>query len=93
MGGIKVLVSDKTEHKFRKASMTVFGYHRGSLSAAAEEALLQWSNSAVAAEKIVKIPKDPLKALKSITLNTTETGVGLQHRAQKIRAHKLLQKA
>ena len=92
MGGIKVYVSNKTEEKFRKASMTVFGYRKGSLSTAAEQAFEQWSNNVKAVEKILDIPKDPVAALKSITIKAKGSSVELQHKSSKIRVQKLFQK-
>ena len=46
MGEIKVKVSDETEKKFRQAAMARFGYCRGSISTAAENAFSEWANEA-----------------------------------------------
>ena len=42
MGWIKFTLSDETEMAFRKKAMERFGYSKGSLSLAAEEAVKQW---------------------------------------------------
>jgi len=42
MGEIRGVVSEKVEKEFRKLAMRKFGYGKGSLSKALEEALLQW---------------------------------------------------
>jgi hypothetical protein len=42
VAGIKVYVRDDVEEKFRKLAMSVYGYGKGSLSKAAEEAFLLW---------------------------------------------------
>lgn len=39
---LKVYLSDSLNEKFRRLAMTVFGYGRGSLSKAAEEAFTKW---------------------------------------------------
>lgn len=39
---LKVYLSDGLNEKFRKLAMTVFGFGRGSLSKAAEEAFTKW---------------------------------------------------
>ena len=42
MGQIRGIVSQKVEQKFRKMAMKKFGYGKGSLSKALEEALSNW---------------------------------------------------
>ena len=42
MGEIRGVVSEEVEEKFRKLAMRKFGYGKGSLSKALEEALLHW---------------------------------------------------
>jgi len=42
MGEIRGVVSEDIEEKFRKLAMTKFGYKKGSLSKALEEALRHW---------------------------------------------------
>ncbi len=42
MAEIKIYLSEPLDKRFRKAAMDVFGYGRGSISKAAEEAFLQW---------------------------------------------------
>jgi hypothetical protein len=39
---LKIYLSNSLNEKFRKAAMNAFGYGRGSLSKAAEEALTEW---------------------------------------------------
>lgn len=90
MGGIKVFVSGKTEQKFRKASMAVFGYRKGALSSAAEQAFEQWSNNVKSAETIFDIPKDPITAIEGMLSHVKKSGVELQHEASKIRAENAL---
>ncbi len=42
MGEVKVKLTDETEAAFRKRAMEAFGYGKGSLSLAAEEAFKEW---------------------------------------------------
>jgi len=42
MAELKIYLSDSLSEKFRRIAMSVFGYGRGSLSRAAEEALTKW---------------------------------------------------
>jgi hypothetical protein len=39
---LKIYLSDSLNERFRKTAMNVYGYGRGSLSKAAEEALTKW---------------------------------------------------
>jgi hypothetical protein len=39
---MKIYLTNKLNERFRKIAMNVFGYGRGSLSRAAEEALAKW---------------------------------------------------
>jgi hypothetical protein len=45
MGDIRGVVKAKTEDRFRKLAMKKFGYGKGSLSRALEEAICQWIES------------------------------------------------
>ena len=42
MRELKIYLSDQLNERFRRAAMEAFGYGRGSISKAAEEAVLQW---------------------------------------------------
>ena len=44
MGEVQGVVSGEVEKKFRKLAMKKFGYGKGSLSKALEEALSHWIN-------------------------------------------------
>jgi hypothetical protein len=45
MGDIRGVVQARTEDRFRKLAMKKFGYRKGSLSQALEEAIRQWIES------------------------------------------------
>jgi hypothetical protein len=40
--GLKVYIEEELEKKFRKLAMEIYGYGKGSLSLAAEDALRRW---------------------------------------------------
>jgi len=42
LGEVRGVVSAEVEERFRRLAMRKFGYGKGSLSKALEEALLQW---------------------------------------------------
>jgi len=44
VGEVRGVVSREVEKKFRKLAMKKFGYGKGSLSKALEEALFHWTN-------------------------------------------------
>jgi len=88
VAGIKVYVSNEVEEKFRRLAMMVYGYGRGSLSKAAEEAFLQWIMKYEALLKEVNVPEDPVGAIRGMLAGVGKSGVELQHEARKIRASK-----
>ena len=92
MGSVKVYVSDGTEQRFRKASMQTFGYHKGALSSAAEQAFENWSKNAEQVARFVDIPKDPVAAIKGLLKKSKYSSIELQHKASEWRAEKVLSK-
>jgi len=90
MAGIKVYVRDEVEEKFRRLAMMVYGYGKGSLSKAAEEAFLRWIMQHEAMPKEVNVPKDPVGAIRGMLAGVKKSGVELQHEARKIRAVKAI---
>ncbi|MDI6904747.1 MAG: hypothetical protein QMD13_04570 [Candidatus Bathyarchaeia archaeon] len=92
MAGIKVYVRDEVEEKFRRLAMMVYGYGKGSLSKAAEEAFLRWMMRHEAMLKEVNVPEDPVGAIRGMLAGIKKSGVELQHEARKIRAVKAITK-
>jgi len=90
MAGIKVYVRSEVEEKFRRLAMMVYGYGKGSLSKAAEEAFLQWMVRYEAMLKEVNIPDDPVGAIRGMLSGVNKSGVELQHEARRIRAIKAI---
>ena len=59
MGEVKVKLTDDTEMAFRKAAMEKFGYAKGSLSLAAEEAIREWATRQKNKVKVIKRIEPP----------------------------------
>ena len=85
MARIEVYVRDEVEEKFRRLAMMVYGYGRGSLSKAAEEAFLQWVMKYEAMLEEINVPDDPVSAIKGLLAGINKSGVELQHEARRIR--------
>jgi hypothetical protein len=90
MAGIKVYVRGEVEERFRRLAMMVYGYGKGSLSKAAEDAFLRWMVQHEALLKEVNVPEDPVGAIRGMLVNVKKSGVELQHEARKIRAAKTI---
>jgi len=88
MKGLKVYVDEELEKRFRKVAMEVYGYGRGSISKAVEDAMRRWllEHEIMLAE--VKIPGDPVKAIRGMLKHVKKSGVELQHEARSIRVRK-----
>ena len=91
MVGVKAYVRDDVEEKFRRLAMAVYGYGRGSLSKAAEEAFERWSAEHEIMLKEIEVPEDPVGVLREVLngVGRGKSGVELQHEARRIRAAKI----
>ena len=86
--GLKVYLDEELERRFRKLAMEVYGYGRGSLSRAVEEAIRMWV--AGWEETVgVEVPEDPVEAIRGLLKGVGKSGVELQHEARRIRAERL----
>lgn len=88
MRGLKVYVDEELEKRFRKVAMEVYGYGRGSISKAVEDAMRRWllEHEVMLAE--IEIPEDPVKAIRGMLKHVKKSGVELQHEARSIRIRK-----
>lgn len=89
MGEIKIKLSDETEKTFRRKAMERYGFAKGSISNAAEEALKKWT---LETPKI-KTNKDAVKGLRGLLKHVKKSSVELQHeigrhRGERWRAHR-----
>ena len=80
-------MDEELERRFRKLAMEVYGYGRGSLSRAIEEAIRMWVAGWEEAVG-VEVPKDPVETIRGLLKGVGKSGVELQHEARRIRAEK-----
>jgi hypothetical protein len=85
---LRVQIDDKLERKFRERAMKKFGYGKGALSKAAEEAIMNWVSTA--GEDNVSFEGDPVKAIEGLLKDVNVDSVTLQHDVQKVWAKKVL---
>jgi hypothetical protein len=78
---MKVEISEETERRFRQAAMKRFGYRKGALSAAAEEAFKRWAASV---EGVPEFRGDPVKAIEGLMADVDMDSVELQHLIPKL---------
>jgi hypothetical protein len=84
---LRVQINPEVEEKFREAAMKRFGYGKGALNKAAEEAILRWLSTS---EKKPTFEGDPVKAIEGLLKDVNIDSVTLQHETQKIWAKKVL---
>ena len=79
---LRVQINQKLEHRFRELAMKRFGYAKGALSKAAEEALAGWI-STVEKEDLT-FEGDPVEAIDGLLSDIDIDSVELQHETKKI---------
>ena len=89
MGLIKVVVEDSVEAQFRKTAMDRFGYAKGSLSQAAEQAFSQWSRYENEIKKEIDAIGDPVEAVSGMLKHVKKNSVQLQHEIKQLWGTKL----
>lgn len=85
---LRVQISKNLEQKFRELAMKKFGYTKGALSKAAEEALTQWTLTQE--KEKPQFIKDPVEAIDGLLSEISTDSVTLQHETQKQWASKAL---
>ncbi len=60
MRELKIYLSDQLNERFRRVAMEAFGYGRGSISKAAEEAFLQWCDKRSLSKTVNRDDSPPL---------------------------------
>ena len=85
---LRVQIDPRLERKFREAAMKRFGYGKGALSKAAEEAIMNW----ISYQKETPVFEgDPVKAIEGLLKDVDVDSVTLQHETQKLWAKKVLE--
>jgi hypothetical protein len=85
---LRVQIDPKLEHKFREAAMKKYGYTKGALSKAAEEAILNWLPTANKEKEIFE--GNPITAIEGLLKDIQVDSVTLQHEVLKLWAKKVL---
>lgn len=85
---LRVQINAKIERRFREAAMKRFGYGKGALSKAAEEAILDWISTLE--KEDVNFEDDPVTAIEGLIKDVDVDAVTLQHETQKLWAKKVL---
>ncbi len=85
---LRVQINAKLEQRFREAAMKRFGYGKGALSKAAEEAILKWLSTTE--KESAPFEGDPVKAIEGLLKDVDANSVTLQHETQKLWAKKVL---
>jgi len=85
---LRVQIHEKLERRFRELAMRRFGYAKGALSRAAEEAIMNWISAAE--KESLSFEGDPVKAIEGLLSDIDIDSVELQHEAKKIWALKVL---
>ena len=91
MGELKVKIEDGTEEAFRRAAMHEFGFQKGSISIAANQALSQWAKRHEDLDmlrKTAKKIKDPVEAMTGMIKGIKIDSVKLKHDVSKERSER-----
>jgi len=84
---IRAEIDDKLERRFRELAMKRFGYGKGALTKAVEEAILKWISSIE--EEIITFEGDPVEAIDGILSNVDMESAALQHEIKDLWASKV----
>ena len=77
---IRIKLSEEMEQKFREVAMKKYGYGKGSLTKAAESAILQW----IALNKDVETVLNPTQKLFGLLKEVDSTSLELQHESSNL---------
>ncbi|MGQ4892013.1 MAG: hypothetical protein ACP6IP_05940 [Candidatus Njordarchaeia archaeon] len=79
---LRVNIDKRLELKFREIAMKRYGYVKGSLSKAIEEAILKWISSVE--DEIIDFDGDPVEVLDGMLSDVKASSVDLQHEVLKV---------
>ncbi len=91
---LKIYITAHVEQEFRKHAMEKYGYGKGSLSMAVEDALSHWNQHFfVPTMTLEELGGDPVRAIRGLLKGkTNKTAVELQHDIGRILRQKYEQK-
>jgi hypothetical protein len=90
MAGLRLQVRDDLEKRFREAAMKRFGFGKGALTRAAEQAFERWLSTS---KESVHFEGDPVKAIDGILGEMKLNSVQLQHSVRRSWASKVSRNA
>ena len=88
---LRLQIDEKLERTFRELAMKKFGFMKGSLSLAAEEAILNWIATVEKGRLVFE--GDPVEAIDGLLAGIGEGSVGLQHKIGKAWSKRVLDDA
>jgi len=86
LAGLRLVLRTDLEKRFREAAMKRFGFGKGALTRAAEQAIEKWLSSG---KESVRFEGDPVKAIDGILAGVRLSSVELQHSATRAWASKV----
>ena len=86
MAGLRLQIRGDLERRFREMAMRRFGFGKGALTRAAEQAFESWLSTA---KENVQFEGDPVKAIDGSLGDLKLNSVDLQHSARKVWASKV----
>lgn len=86
---IRAKIDDKLELRFRELAMKRFGYGKGALTKAIEEAIIKWISSVEKEE--LTFEEDPIEAIDGLISDIKVDAVELQHRIKDLWFLKVLE--
>jgi len=89
LAGLRIQLPKELERLFREMAMKRFGYGKGSISQAAQEAIRKWLAAELPLES-GEFEGDPVKAIEGLLADVEMDSVQLQHLAGKIWVKKVL---
>ncbi len=90
MAEMKIYIPEEVEEEFKRTSMEVHGYGRGSISKAATEAIQEWTAGRQTLRREFNAAQDPVKVMRGMLKHVKLSSVELQHEARKARASRAL---
>jgi len=85
---LRVQINKKLELKFRELAMKRFGYGKGAISRAAEEAIMSWISTVE--KESLSFEGDPVESIDGLLSDIDVDSVDLQHEAKRIWTLKVL---
>ena len=85
---LRAEIDAKLERRFRELAMRRFGYGKGALSRALEEAIIRWIS--IVEEERLSFEGDPVEAIDGLLSYIEVDSVELQHEERRLWAAKVL---